>query len=419
MHGRCVVACRALQLAGLKTIPDTDIAVIGGGIVGCATALSLSRRPGVRVTLLEAEPELACHQTGRNSGVIHSGLYYRPGSLKAATCRAGREALWRFCQEHGVPHERCGKLVVAQGPRELTALAALEERGRANGLVGLRRLPAGELRELEPHAQGDAGLWVPETGIADFAEVARACAREAEAAGGRVLTRARLLGVRQEAGGLVLLSSAGEVRARLAVNCAGLQCDRVARLFGVEPGVRIVPFRGEYFDLVPSRRHLVRNLIYPVPDPRLPFLGVHLTRTIHGAAHAGPNAVLAWRREGYSRWSFSPRDAWEVLVFRGTWRMLRRHWRAGLEELWRSWVRAAFVRDVRRLVPEVETSDLTRGGCGVRAQAVAPDGALLDDFHLLEAPGSVHVLNAPSPAATASLAIGEAVARRALGQLGL
>jgi L-2-hydroxyglutarate oxidase len=369
--------------------------------------------------VLEAEGRLAAHQSGRNSGVIHSGLYYRPGSLKARYCVEGREAMYRFCAEHGVPHERCGKVVVATGERELPALAELERRGRANGLAGLRRLRAEEIREHEPHAAGIAGLLVPETGIADYPAVTRALAALVAAAGGRVETGARVLAVRREQGGLVLETPRGRVRCGHLVNCAGLRSDRVARLCGTDPGLRIVPFRGDYYELVPARRSLVRNLLYPVPDPELPFLGVHFTRMVGGGVEAGPNAVLALRREGYGRWSFSPRDALEIAAWAGTWRMARRFWRTGLGELHRAFSTRAFVRALRRLVPALEPGDVRRAGAGVRAQAVERSGALVDDFRIAGAERMVHVLNAPSPAATASLTIGQAIARMAEEALAL
>jgi L-2-hydroxyglutarate oxidase len=390
-----------------------DVAVIGGGIVGLATAAALARRPGTSVVVLEAEDRLAAHQSGRNSGVIHSGLYYKPGSMKARWCVEGREAMYRFCAEHGVAHERCGKVVIATGERELPALDELARRGAANGLAGLRRLGPDEIREHEPHATGIAGLLVPDTGIADYPAVTEALARIVAEAGGDVRTRARVHGVRRESGGVVLETASGDVSARHLVNCAGLRSDRVARLCGVDPAVRIVPFRGDYYEIVPERRGLVRNLIYPVPDPALPFLGVHFTRMVRGGVEAGPNAVLALRREGYRPWSFSVRDALEIGAYGGTWRMARRFWWTGMGELWRAVSKAAFVRALRRLVPELRPEDVRRRGAGVRAQAVAPNGALVDDFKVVGAERMIHVLNAPSPAATASLVIGREIATMA------
>ena len=390
-----------------------DVAIIGGGIVGMATAMALAARARGSLVVLEAEDRLAPHQTGNNSGVIHSGLYYKPGSQKARTCVEGREALYRFCAERGIAHERCGKLVVATTPEELPRLDELARRGGANGLEGLRRLGQEELREVEPHVAGIAGLLVPHTGIVDYVAVTEGYAAEVRAAGGEIVLRARLRRVRRAAGELRLETSAGTFRAAHLVNCAGLQCDRVARLCGARVGMRIVPFRGEYFELAEQRRHLVRNLIYPVPDPRFPFLGVHFTRRVTGGVEAGPNAVLALKREGYGKASFSARDALETLAYPGFWRLATRYWRMGSGEMWRSWHKAAFVRALQRLLPELRGADLAPGGAGVRAQALASDGSLLDDFSIVEQEGMIHVLNAPSPAATASIAIGRHIAKLA------
>jgi L-2-hydroxyglutarate oxidase len=395
-----------------------QVAVIGGGIIGTATAMALAEAGHTSLIVLEAEPVLAAHQTGHNSGVIHSGLYYKPGSEKARNCVEGREALVRFCQEHGIAHERCGKVVVATTAGQLPALDELERRGRANGIKGLTRLDATGVREHEPHVAGVAGLFVPETGIVDYKEVNRAFARRVEAAGGSVRLGVRLLHCRRLPDELVLETTRGEVRCQLLVNCAGLQCDRVAWLCGVEPGVRIIPFRGEYYQLAPERRSLIRNLVYPVPDPRFPFLGVHFTRMIHGGVEAGPNAVLALKREGY-RWAqVSLRDLAEVVGYRGFWRMARKYWKTGLGELYRSLSRRAYWKALRELVPDLRPEDLQPGGAGVRAQAVEPDGALVDDFRIVRAPRMVHVLNAPSPGATASISIGRTIARLAVAELG-
>jgi L-2-hydroxyglutarate oxidase len=396
----------------------SDVAIVGGGIVGLATAMALVERPGLSILVLEAEPEVARHQSGRNSGVIHSGLYYAPGSLKAKNCAEGREALYRFCAERGVPHERCGKVVIATREHERPALEALERRGRENGLEGLRRLTPDAIREREPHARGLAGLLVPQTGIVDFAAAARAMADRVREAGGTIVTGARVLGCRRDGGALVLESARGEHRCRALVNCAGLHADRIARLCGVDPGLRIVPFRGEYVELVAERRHLVRDLIYPVPDPRFPFLGVHFTRRPGGAIEAGPNAVLAFAREGYRRSTVSPRDLAEMLAWPGFWRMGLAHWRKGLAEGARALSRGAFVAALQRLVPELTAADLAPGRSGVRAQALARDGTLIDDFAIVEAERSIHVLNAPSPAATASISIGRAIAERVRARLG-
>jgi L-2-hydroxyglutarate oxidase len=390
-----------------------DVGIIGGGIVGTATAMAITGASRARVVVLEAEPALAAHQTGHNSGVIHSGLYYKPGSLKARNCVTGREEMYRFCAEHGIPHDRCGKLVVATRPDELPALDELERRGRANGLQHLRRLRGEELAGLEPAVRGIAGLHVGETGIVDYTRVTEAFAAEVRQAGGEVWTRARVRRVARQAGGLALETDRGRVDCRFLVNCAGLYSDRVARVCGVEPGITIMPFRGEYYELRPERRHLVRNLIYPVPDPRFPFLGVHFTRMIAGGVEAGPNAVLAFKREGYTRTSFSPADTARLAIFPGFWRMAARHWRMGMAEMYRSFSKPAFVAALRRLVPELTAADVHPSGTGVRAQALAPDGQLLDDFRIVEADRMIHVLNAPSPAATASISIGRTIAEAA------
>jgi L-2-hydroxyglutarate oxidase len=391
-----------------------DVAVVGGGIVGLATALALARTTRARLVVLEAEGEIGRHQTGHNSGVIHSGLYYKPGSQKAHNCVEGRAELIRFCEEHGIPFELCGKVVVATEAAELPALDELHRRGTANGLAGLRRLTPQELHEIEPHVRGVAGLHVPETGIVDFRQVAVKYADLLQAAGGDVRTGARVRGVTRLAGELVIQTQHGEVRCRNLINCAGLQSDRVARLCGLNPGLQIVPFRGEYYALVPQKRELVRGLIYPVPDPRFPFLGVHFTRTIHGEVEAGPNAVLAFAREGYRLSDISPRDLGQLVRYRGFWRMASRYWRTGLGEMYRSFSKRAFHRALRRLIPEVALSDLVPFGAGVRAQALEPSGALVDDFRFVEAERMIHVLNAPSPAATASLSIGKTIAAMAV-----
>jgi L-2-hydroxyglutarate oxidase len=391
-----------------------DVAVIGGGIVGAASARALAESTRTSLIVLEAEDRLAAHQSGHNSGVIHSGLYYRPGSLKAKNCVVGREAMYRFCQEHGLPHEHCGKLVVATRESELPLLEELERRGRANGLQGLRRLTAAEIPEYEPHVTGLAALLVPETGIADYAAVTRTLATLLQKAGHGVRTGARVLACRRETGGLVLETTAGPVACRYLINCGGLQSDRVARLCGVEPGVQVVPFRGEYYELVPERRHLVKNLVYPVADPRFPFLGVHFTRTVHGMVEAGPNAVLALKREGYGKWDFSLRDALGFATYRGFWRLVWRYGATGMGELYRSVSKHAFLKALQRLLPELRLEDIRPAGAGVRAQAVLPDGALVDDFRMVGAERMIHVLNAPSPAATASLSIGRIIADMAV-----
>jgi len=394
-----------------------DVAVIGGGLVGAATALALASRDGLTVAVLEAEDRLAAHQSGHNSGVIHSGLYYKPGSLKAALCVEGARDLYRFCAEEGIAHQRCGKLVVATDPEELPRLDELERRGQANGLVGVRRLRAEEIRDIEPHAAGIAALHVPETGIVDYPAVARAYGRKVEERGGTVWTGARVTAVRREQGGLVAETRRGAVACRLLVNCAGLQADRVAVLCGAAVDVRIIPFRGEYYELAPERQDLVRGLIYPVPDPRFPFLGVHLTRMVKGGVEAGPNAVLALRREGYRWRDVSPRDLAATAAWPGFWKLAARFWKTAAYEVRRSLSKPVFVRDLQRLVPEIREEDLHRAGAGVRAQALDRAGALVDDFRIVTSERAVHILNAPSPAATASLAIGRKIAETAVAAL--
>jgi L-2-hydroxyglutarate oxidase len=390
-----------------------DVAVVGGGIVGLATAMALTKQRDLSVVVLEAEDRIAAHQTGHNSGVIHSGLYYKPGSAKARNCAEGRDLMYRFCAEHGIRHERCGKLVVATEPRELPALDELERRGRANGLTGIRRLDADGLMDYEPNIAGIAGLFVAETGIIDYKQVSAAYAAIIQENGGDLRLRWRVVSCRRDNGELVLGTTGGDVRAKFLINCAGLQSDRVARVCGVEPGVEIIPFRGEYYELVPAARHLVRNLIYPVPDPNLPFLGVHFTRMIGGGIEAGPNAVLAFRREGYRFTDVSFRDLWEMARFRGFWKMARRFWRTGAEEVYRSLSQRAFWHSLQKLVPAVHFHDIIRAGAGVRAQAVDSDGKLVDDFRIATAERMIHVLNAPSPGATASIAIGRSIAAMA------
>jgi L-2-hydroxyglutarate oxidase len=394
------------------------VVIVGGGIVGCATALRLLEKRDLAVTVVEKEPAVARHQTGHNSGVIHAGLYYKPGSVKAETCTRGREALIRFCEEKGIPYDRCGKLVVATDESEVGRLDTLEKRGKENGLVGIKRLRAEELREHEPHVAGVAGLFVAETGIVDYVKVTEAYAKAAEERGARIATGEAVTAFRRDGDEVVVETTRGEHRARCVVNCGGLQSDRLARLAGFDPGVRIVPFRGEYYEIVEARRSLVRNLIYPVPDPSFPFLGVHFTRRIGGEIEAGPNAVLSLEREGYRKTSFSARDAVEIASFSGMWHLAKKHWRTGMGELWRSWNKAAFTRALQKLVPDVREDDLAPAGAGVRAQAMKPSGELVDDFHIVEGAGMVHVLNAPSPAATASLAIADHVSTRVLAQLG-
>lgn len=403
------------QMRSAAAEPVHEAIVVGAGLVGLATARALQSEGAYDVVVLESAPDVAAHQSGRNSGVVHSGLYYKPGSLKARLCVEGRERLARFCAEHGVAFERCGKIVVATREDELARLDDLERRGRANGLEGLERLDANGIRAHEPHAAGLAGLFVPQTGIVDFIAVARVLAREIESEGGRVRTGTRVLGAREDGDVLRVTTSRGVLRARRLVACAGLYADRVAASCGLAPGVRIVPFRGEYHVLAHARRTLVRHLIYPVPDPAFPFLGVHFTRRTSGEVEAGPNAVLALAREGYSWGDVSLRDVADTLAWPGFRALASRHLAYGLGEMRRSLDRHAFAEALRRLLPELRDDDLRPARAGVRAQALARDGVIVEDFAFAEGPLQLHVLNAPSPAATASLAIGEYVARRALG----
>ncbi|MEU3418689.1 L-2-hydroxyglutarate oxidase [Streptomyces murinus] len=393
---------------------DCDVLVVGGGIVGLSTAYAVGRAaPGTRVTVLEKEPGPARHQTGRNSGVIHSGIYYRPGSLKARYAVRGAAEMVKFCAEYGVEHAVTGKLIVATERAELPRLHALVQRGRENG-IPVRELGAAQIAEYEPEVRGLAAIHVGSTGVCDYTGVARQLAL---ASGADIRYGARVVQVdRRPERGVAVRTAAGDVvRGRVLVNCAGLYCDELARLTGDEPGVRIVPFRGEYYEL--ARPELVRGLVYPVPDPAFPFLGVHLTRGVDGGVHIGPNAVPALAREGYDWTVVRPRELAGTLAWPGSWAMARRHWRYGTGELHRSLSKGAFLEAVRRLLPAARAEDLVPAPAGVRAQAVLRDGSLVDDFLIKEGPRAVHVLNAPSPAATASLPIGREVARRALEML--
>lgn len=387
-----------------------DVLIIGGGIVGLATAYQLTlRHPAKRIIVVEKEAELARHQTGHNSGVVHSGVYYAPGSLKASLCRRGKAALEEFCGRESIPLERCGKVIVAVDDSEIPRLEALFVRAQANG-AACSLIDTTQLREIEPHVRGVRAIHVPETAITNFRAVAIRFAELIEAAGGRIVTSAAVTALRTESDGLVAETTAGSYAAHFAVNCGGLQSDRLAALTGEPPVTRIVPFRGEYYYLTPEARRFCRNLIYPTPDPRFPFLGVHFTRLISGDVKAGPNAVLALAREGYGRTSFSFRDAGQIAGYAGFRRLAARYWKTGAAEVWRSFSKSAFTKALQRLIPEITTGDLSGETAGVRAQAVAPDGSLLDDFCFSGSGRLLHVLNAPSPAATASLAIGEHIA---------
>jgi len=386
-----------------------DIAIIGGGIVGTATALHLLKKGNYKIVILEAEDHLAAHQTGNNSGVIHSGLYYKPGSLKARNCTTGREMMYRFCEENNIKHDKCGKLVVATNKDEIASLNELEKRGKENGLKEIKRLSKEELKEYEPYVNGIEGLFVGETGIVDYKDVVDAYSKLIKENGGEIKTKSRFLNFKKDKENLTLETEGGEIRTKFLVNCGGLQSDRIAKLCGVEPGLQIVPFRGEYYKIKKGKEHLVNNLIYPVPDPKFPFLGVHFTRMIKGGVEAGPNAVLAFKREGYKHSDISIPDILGMITYTGFWRMAAKHYKMGFHEFYRSFSKEAFVKALQKLIPEIQYNDIHREGAGVRAQALEPDGKLVDDFRIIEAEKMIHVLNAPSPAATASLSIGETI----------
>ena len=407
-----------------------DVIVIGGGIVGLATAQALlGLAPSTRLAVLEKERELATHQTGHNSGVLHTGLYYRPGSLKARLCREGRTLVGRFADEHGIPHRRTGKLVVAVREEEIPRLAGLRDRGLANGIPEIQEIGPERIREIEPHVTGLRALWVPETGTVDFRRVAVALGDDVRAMGGQVLTERRVNGLRRtgaagsgrpgEAGDWLVSTPRDAYLAGGVIACAGLQSDRVAALTGHAGDERIVPFRGDYYHLRPGAANLVRGLVYPVPDPAFPFLGVHFTRRPDGAVWAGPNAVPSFAREGYRRTDVSPRDLVASLAWPGSWRMALPYVRTGLAEMWRDVSKVAFLEALRRYVPELREEDLEFGPSGIRAQSLRADGQLVDDFSLGEGDRIIHVRNAPSPAATASLAIGRMLAERAVDRFGL
>jgi L-2-hydroxyglutarate oxidase len=394
---------------------DADVIVVGGGIVGLATALALSDAdPNARLLLLEKESELGFHQTGHNSGVIHSGIYYKPGSLKAKLAVAGNRSMAAFCREHGIPHEMCGKLIVAKDEAEIPGLRALASRATANEIES-RWLTADEAARVEPHVRCAAALQIPSTGIVDYRVVVKTMAELLNGRGCEIRTSSEVVSADVSESGVRVSAGGRKYESGQLVSCGGLQSDRLATLAGASPGGKIVPFRGEYYELAADRRHLVRNLIYPVPNPEFPFLGVHFSRKIGGAVYAGPNAVLAFDREGYAKWSVRIRDCWDFLTYPGFWRFARRNWREGMAEMRRSIDRERFVATLQQMIPEVRTSDVKPAKCGIRAQALAPDGAWVDDFPLVRARSALHVCNAPSPAATASLEIGRAIARELLG----
>ena len=395
-----------------------DVTIVGGGIVGLATAYRLlEAKPKLKVLLLEKEPRLAAHQTGNNSGVLHSGLYYKPGSTKAQCAVQGLQQMLAFCRAHGVAHEQCGKIVVATAPEELPRLESLWERGNANGLLGLRRLNPEQIKEIEPHAAGLAAIHVPQEGIVDYPGVCEKLGELIRQAGGEIRLQTKLLKAVQNAGDWTLKTSAGEVQTKFVITCGGLQADRLVKAAGQKPTAKIVPFRGEYYQIKAERQFLVRHLIYPVPDPKFPFLGVHFTRLVKGGVEAGPNAVLAFAREGYKWTTINPVDLAESLLFPGLWRFLSKYPSMCGYEIRRSFSKAEFTRSLQKLVPEIRASDLEPGGAGVRAQAMLPEGKLVEDFHFEEGRGILHVLNAPSPAATASLAIGQRISEKVLPRL--
>jgi (S)-2-hydroxyglutarate dehydrogenase len=383
-----------------------DCTIIGGGIVGLATAVTLSKQqPGISIALIEKEEALAQHQTGRNSGVIHSGIYYKPGSFKARFAKAGSQSMIEFCREHGIKHDVCGKVIVACESTELPLLESLYQRGLQNDLK-IERLTAEQVREIEPHVRCLAGLRVPSTGIVSYREVSKTLARRFQEQGGVLEMGARVEDIVKRGGTHHVETRSGHYESRFIINCAGLHSDRITRMGGTDPKMRIVPFRGEYYELVPGKRDLVKTLIYPVPNPDFPFLGVHFTRMIDGSVHAGPNAVLAMKREGYFKTAFNFRDSMETLTYGAFWKLARKHWDEGWKEIHRSFSKDAFVRSLQRLIPEVQAQDLVPCSAGVRAQALGDNGKLIDDFHIVPGENSLNVCNAPSPAATASLEIG-------------
>jgi L-2-hydroxyglutarate oxidase LhgO len=410
---------RRYSVIGRKSKQSYDVAIVGAGLVGLATARELLiRQPELRVVVLEKEPVLASQQSGHNSGVIHSGIYYTPGSLKARACVAGHRAMLEFCQDQGIPFELCGKVIVALDESELPRLEDLYQRGIANGVLGLEMIGPERLRELEPYATGIKAIYSPQTGITDFVKVAHAYAHNIQQHGGEIITNCKVAAFFNKGKQTLLLctqprTNAGnaqvEIETRYIITCGGLYADKLSQMSGKKAEMHILPFRGDYYMLHPEKRHLVRALIYPVPDPRFPFLGVHFTRRLDGAVWAGPNAVLAFAREGYQRWKINPKDLWEILSYSGFWKMAARYWKMGLAEMYRDYVKAAYVKELQRYLPELQADDIVPGPSGVRAQALANDGRLMDDFLIQHGENIVHVLNAPSPAATSSLVLAQLI----------
>ena len=387
-----------------------DVTIIGGGIVGLATGHALlNQNHALKIVLLEKESKVGQHQTGHNSGVIHSGIYYKPGSLKAINCRRGINLLLEFCNHHNIPYDMCGKVIVATSKEELSTLGLLHARGRENGISGIKRLSAPELREYEPHAAGLSALYCPGTGIIDYMQVCRQLSANIQE-NGEIAAGAAVISIDNRPDGITIATETMEYKTRFLINCAGLFSDQVAELAGIERQVRIVPFRGEYYALKEQARHLVKNLIYPVPDPRYPFLGVHFTRTLDGGIEAGPNAVLAWAREGYKKTDIDLKEIWDYLSYGGFWRMAGKYWTTAMGEYYRSFFKGAFVNALQKLVSEITADDISHSPAGVRAQALASDGGLVDDFVINNTGSMIHVINAPSPAATSSLAIGDYIA---------
>ncbi|BAU29084.1 L-2-hydroxyglutarate oxidase [Aneurinibacillus soli] len=386
-----------------------DFAIVGGGIVGLSTGMALTKRfPNAKIVMIEKEKDWAQHQTGHNSGVIHSGIYYKPGSFKARFAREGNEAMVRFCQEHGIKHEMCGKVIVATEPEELPLMDNLYKRGLENEL-NVSKISVEELKEIEPHVRGLGAIRVSSCGIADYVGVARTFARIIQEGGGELRLGTEVQRIDERADGVTITTNNGTFQSRYVINCAGLHSDRVAKMSGKDPGMKIVPFRGEYYELVPEKKHLVKHLIYPVPNPDFPFLGVHFTRMINGDVHAGPNAVLSFKREGYTKSDFDLKDLAEVLTYPGFWKMAMPNMKEGMKEIVRSFSKQAFLASLQRLMPELTEKDIVPTHAGVRAQALKPDGNMVDDFAIFPGEKSMHVCNAPSPAATASIKIGESI----------